>query len=803
MNKYVCIHGHFYQPPRENAWLEKVELQDSAYPFHDWNERITQECYYPNSASRILEDGVIKDIVNNYAGMSFNFGPTLLSWLEEMAPNTYKSILEADKLSMDRFSGHGSAMAQAYNHMILPLANERDKETQVVWGIRDFEKRFARYPEGMWLGETAVNTETLEVLAKYDIKFTVMAPRQASKIRKIGDKEWVDVSDERVDPRRPYICNLPSGKSIALFFYDGGVSKDVAFNKLLNNGMAFAERLLAAHDKNPEEPQLAHIATDGESYGHHHRHGEMALSYCLDYIENQSDAWVINYGKFLEIHPPTWEAQIIENSSWSCVHGIERWRSDCGCHTGGEPGWNQKWREPLRDALDWLRDRLIKVFDTEGKDLFHDPWKARNEYIEVIMDRDKDVISNFFEKHCKNVVENGRMSKALRLLECQRQSMLMYTSCGWFFNEVTGIETLQILEYASRAIQLNKQIGMKDLENEFIDRLRHVKSNIAEHGDLANIYRKETMNTRLNLMKVGMHYGVESIFEDDPENITVFNYSTQIDFFDKREAGMQKIAFGRINIKSNTTYSEKHFSFVSLYLGQHNLIGYISVDMEDQEFYEMYNKIRQAFSESNVAEMMQYMNKYFGDKRFSIWHLFKDEKRKVFDDIMSKYLVRVNNEMRQIYDQDYQLVNAMSQENIPIPEIYLHTFKHVMNAELKECLENDPLDTDQLEQIVSRFKKWDMKLSKQIPYSRIISNLINKNLDRLSIGSNGQDVLQRLNKGIKILKEFKVNPDLHVSQNLYFQVASKDEIGDLNPEMRSEFNKLGKNLGIKTKLLEA
>ena len=369
MDKFICIHGHFYQPPRENAWLEAVEVQDSAFPYHDWNDRITAECYATNATTRLLDEkGLIRGIVNNYAHISFNFGPTLLSWLEQHAPAVYQSVLEADRQSQKRFSGHGSAMAQAHNHMIMPLAAPRDKQTQVLWGIRDFEHRFQRKPEGMWLPETAVDVPTLETLAEHGIRFTLLAPRQARRVRKIDAGEWLDVAGEKVDPTRPYLARLPSGRSIALFFYDGPISKAVAFEGLLSNGERFAHRLMDGFNESRRGAQLAHIATDGESYGHHHHRGNMALAFALQTIESQELARLTVYGEYLEQHPPEWEVEIFENSSWSCVHGVERWWKNCGCNSGGHPGWHQQWRTPLREALDWLRDSLRPAYEGEMKD---------------------------------------------------------------------------------------------------------------------------------------------------------------------------------------------------------------------------------------------------------------------------------------------------------------------------------------------------------------------------------------------------------------------------------------------------
>ncbi len=392
MEKYICIHGHFYQPPRENAWLEVIEVQDSAHPYHDWNERISAECYGPNTASRILnENGVINNINNNYSKISFNFGATLLSWMENNDRETYDAILEADRESIQTFGGHGSALAQVYNHMIMPLATSRDKETQIIWGIRDFVYRFNRMPEGMWLAETAVDTESLELLAKHKIKFTVLAPRQAKFFRKLGDLQWIS-ADKGFDTRRPYLYRLPSGASIVLFFYDGHISQGVAFDGLLNDGRKLADQLINSLDQTSSEPQLSHIATDGETYGHHHKHGDMALAFCLDYIENNAKAKLTNYAQFLSLHAPVFEVQIHESSSWSCVHGVERWRNDCGCNTGGKPFWNQRWRKPLRNALDWLRDELEIIFEREASLILKDPWVARDEYIWVILHRHDETI---------------------------------------------------------------------------------------------------------------------------------------------------------------------------------------------------------------------------------------------------------------------------------------------------------------------------------------------------------------------------------------------------------------------------
>lgn len=795
MERYICIHGHFYQPPRENAWLEEVELQDSAHPFHDWNERITHECYGPNSASRILDKaGVIKKIVNNYAKISFNFGPTLLSWLELHDPETYEAILEADKLSLDNFDGHGSAVAQVYNHIIMPLANRRDKETQVKWGIYDFESRFGRKPEGMWLAETAVDTESLEVLAEHDIKYTILAPRQAKAVRKIGSKDWQDVSNLSVDTKTPYLCNLPSGKSIYLYFYDGDISQSVAFNGLLNDGERFAKNLMDAF-ASTDSPQLIHMATDGESYGHHHKHGDMALAFCLDSVERSGEVKLTNYGQFLEKFEVEYEAQIQENSSWSCVHGVGRWKEDCGCHTGGNSGWSQQWRKPLRDSLDWLRDKLELVYEEQGKVLFKDHWKVRNEYIQVILNRDDQNVQGFLDKY---LLDKSKTIKALRLLEMQRNELLMYTSCGWFFDEVSGIETTQIMQYACRAMQLAHQEGGEDFEYDFLARLAEAKSNVVEYGNASNVYLKYVAPASLNLERVGMHYSIASIFAEKPESLPVFNYNTTNDFFERKEAGNQRLTIGITKIKSKVTYSEKKFSFAVLYIGQQNLIGNISLDMTREVYDEMRGQLTQAFDNSNLGDMFSVMQKYFGPEKYNLWHLFKDEKRKVLKQIMDRSLKQVEGSFRRIYNRDYQLINTLHKDEIPIPSAYRTTLQYVLNSDLLDAFNQKYIDLLRLENIKSEFDKWDVKISDSSGLEKKASITILKALERIAEEKGEVARINRLNELFKFLEHFDLKPSLYKSQNLYFEISiNQKDCGVDNADWYKAFEELGTHLGIK------
>ena len=795
MEKYICIHGHFYQPPRENAWLEVIEVQDSAHPYHDWNERITAECYGPNTASRILNSsGVITNIINNYSRISFNFGATLLSWMEQNDRETYDAILAADRLSIENFGGHGSALAQVYNHMIMPLATRRDKETQIIWGIRDFAHRFNRLPDGMWLAETAVDTETLELLVENNIRFTILAPRQAKAFRKEGETSWTP-ADKGFDTRRPYNYTLPSGKTIVLFFYDGQISQGVAFDGLLNDGRKLADSLIAPLDKSSAEAQLSHIATDGETYGHHHKHGDMALAFCLDYIERHTKVRLTNYAQFLSLHPPTHEIQIHEYSSWSCVHGVERWRNDCGCNTGGKPHWNQRWRKPLRDTLDWLRDELEKIFQAEASPIIKDIWLARNEYINVILRRNDETIRKYLRDHCSQAVDPPQV---LRLMEVQRNAMLMYTSCGWFFDEVSGIETTQIMQYACRAMQLVSQISEVNLELEFRKRLESIPSNNPALVNASNIYTKFVLPSKINLQRVGMHYAVASIFEEDLESFPVFNYTTSNEIFIRKEAGEQKLVLGVTKVRSNVTRSEKKFAFAVIYMGKHNIIGNISLDMEEERFASMQARMISAFEEARLGDVIGLMQTYFGPEKYTIWQLFQDEKRKVFNFITYQSMLDLEDSLRRIYNRDYPLVMALANNGIPIPNAYKTSFEYILNADLLKAFQSDKINIRLVERVMTELDQWDLRIEDPGKVEHLAGESIFKELKRIAAERESLKRIERLNRLFPLMVRFNLRPNLYKSQNLYFEI-SRDNIDNeiRSPEWLKQFTQLGTNMGVK------
>jgi len=767
--RYVCIHAHFYQPPRENPWLEELELQDSAYPYHDWNERITAECYAPNTSSRILDhEQRIIDIVNNYSKTSFNFGPTLLSWMARRRPEVYGAVLEADRISMERFSGHGSAIAQVYNHMIMPLAERRDKFTQAFWGVRDFEKRFNRPPEGMWLPETAVDTETLEVLAGLGIKFTILSPRQALRVRVLGAKDWDDVSGGKVDPTMAYACSLPSGKTMNVFFYDGPISHDVAFGRLLKDGEAFAKRLLSAFPEGSKGPRLVHIAADGETYGHHQRYGDMALAYCLYFIESSETVSLTNYGEYLEKYPPTHEVELIENSSWSCVHGVERWRDDCGCKTGMHAGWSQGWRRPLKQAMDWLMDRLADIYERESAGLLKDPWTARAGYIAVLLDGNKK--ESFLKKHSKTELSDQEKIKVLKLLEMQRNSMLMHTSCGWFFDEISGIETVQVMQYAAKAMQYAKEITGENLEPGYLDFLESAPSNVYRNG--RQVYELFVRPAMVNLYRVGAHYAMSSLFEDYPEDIRIYCYSGKKEVYNRIDAGRNRLVTGKALLSSGVTGEGKDLSFAALHFGDQN----ISCGVQDfpgaEAFASMEEALAGAFERGDVPAVIRLMDSHFGTGSYTLWHLFRDEQRKITNEM----LLATNNDIeafhRRVFEDHYGTMELLRKLGIPLPRQLGFPAEFILNLDLKELLKRPDLDLGELEGIIGKLRDLQVPIdSEAIGY--VASHWITARMEEISSDSARLTELERLRDVLKLLRAAPVKLNLWKAQNLYFALGKK------------------------------
>ncbi|MGC9223852.1 MAG: DUF3536 domain-containing protein [Terracidiphilus sp.] len=804
--RYICIHGHFYQPPRENPWLETVETQDGAAPYHDWNERVCAECYAPNGAARVVNaKNQITRIVNNYARISFNFGPTLMSWLRENAQRTYRTILEGELRSRQRNQGHSSALAQVYNHMILPLANARDKITQIRWGIAEYENSYGLRPEGMWLPETAADNATLEALAANGIRFTILAPHQCKRIRPLGkdgdpsDGGWTSTPDSTVDTTRPYLARFPSGASIAVFFYNGPISRAIAFEGLLNSGDNFVARLKGGF-KESAQPQLVHVATDGESYGHHHRHGEMALAYAMRLIEQDKSVKLINYAAFLEKFPPEFECEIAEDTSWSCPHGVERWRSNCGCNSG-RAGWNQLWRAPLRKALDELRDALIPLTEQQGARLFHDVWAARDAYVQVVLDRSTESVDRFLAAHAAHPLSDEERVRAQELMEMQRHAQLMYTSCGWFFDDISGIETVQIIAYAARVLQLAAHVfgeQAAQLEPAFLARLAEARSNDPAAGDGAVIYRKCVASQELHLEQVAAHYAISSVFSAFADESEIFCYRVRRLSYEIHTSGRGRLALGRVHVASSITGRAQSCSFAVLHFGDQNITAAVKpYNITDAAAFDAFAaEAAGHVLRADFPAVIRLLDRFYGHADYSLTSLFRDEQGRIVRLILNSTLWDIENSLTTIYQDHASLLHYLSQAGLPKPPALTLAAGFAINAGLRRVLEIDPIDVAQLRSLLSLAKSDQVPLE-SATLSYIADQRMKRAMVELQMSSGSLEMLDRALVLARTLTELPFELNLWQAQNIWYEIlrTSNHALTALSEEERPRWEKDFDQLG--------
>jgi alpha-amylase/alpha-mannosidase (GH57 family) len=804
--RFICIHGHFYQPPRENPWLETVETQDSAAPYHDWNERVCAESYATNGAARIVNNkNQIIRIVNNYARMNFDFGPTLLSWLKENAPRTYRMILDGERRSRRTYKGHSSAMAQVYNHIILPLANLRDRITQIRWGIADYQSHFGAPPEGMWLAETAADAESLELMAQHGIKFTVLAPHQCKRTRLLkDDAAWSETPGATVDTARPYVVRFDSGVSIAVFFYDGPTSRSIAFEGLLNSGEAFAARLKAGF-KDTTQPQLVSVATDGESYGHHHRHGEMALAYALRLLEQDKTVKLTNYASYLEQFPPEYECEIVDDTSWSCVHGVERWRSNCGCNSG-TPGFDQAWRTPLRQGLDALRDALVPLTEQEGHKLFNDVWLARDSYIDVILNRDAESLDQFFKAHQSRELNHEERVRAMQLMEMQRHAQLMYTSCGWFFDDISNIETVQIIAYAARVLQLAKALFGEEasaLEPAFVACLAEAHSNVPSAGDGARIYKEKIGPMELGLEEVAAHYAISSVFSSYADETELFCYRVHRISNEIYTSGRGRLALGRAEIVSAITGLEQTFSFAVLHFGDQNITAAVKAyeSSNAEEFETFAAQAADHVQRADFPEVIRLLDRYYGHVDYSLTSLFRDDQRRIVQLILNSTLWDIESSLTTIYEDHASLLRFLSQAGLPKPPALTLAAGFAVNAGLRRALEAEPVDQALLRSFLQLAKADKIPLE-TTNLSYIADQRMKRAMVELQMSAGSLEMLDRALSLARTLVELPFDLNLWQAQNIWYEVlrtssyALTAQIAEDRPQWDKDFNELGKCLSI-------
>ncbi|MBW4616273.1 MAG: DUF3536 domain-containing protein [Desmonostoc vinosum HA7617-LM4] len=847
---YVTVHGHFYQPPRENPYLDAIERQPSAAPFHDWNERIHWECYRPNAFARVLNDrGEVKGIVNNYEYFSFNIGPTLMSWLERYDVEVYQRILEADVKSAQRLHGHGNAIAQVYNHIIMPLANERDKYTQIRWGKEDFRSRFGRDPEGMWLAETGVDYATLEALVAEGIRFIILAPSQAQRCRPLptadqSDPEWYEVGGSQIDPTRPYRCYLRgSGESggatalgspqvepvalgsevnkpyIDIFFYDGPISRDMGFSDVVYNSHHFAGRIGSAVRGDHRPAQLISVATDGETFGHHKKGTEKTLAYAFTKEFPQHGWAVTNFAHYLSLNAPTWEVELKSVTAWSCAHGVDRWQDDCGC--GGEGSlWHQKWRRPLRNALNWLRDQLIEVYEEQGRRLFRDPWQARDEYIEVMRDRSPANISRFLSHHQTHKLTAAEQVDALRLLEMQRHALLMFTSCGWFFEELSRPEGTQILRYAARALELAGDVSGVQLEAGFLKHLGLAPSNVDHFKHGGEIYRQLVLTAQVDFKQVAAHYAITSLFNNQgstsktqhpvitqdseraerpatanstqhglnaPLPLTlpstqqkrVYCYTANELDYQLQRLGSLTLVVGHLKLVSEITWESEHLVFAVLHLGGWDFHCCIQPFVGRRDYSQLKEKLFGALQQASAAHTILVMTQLFGEEAFSLQNLFAEERHRIMRLLSQETLTRLDQLYTQAYRENYGIIMAFYRDELVVPQELQVAAEIALGYRCMttlRSLEQDITESQaswnhivELEAIATEAKHLRCRLD--IPEGRqMLEQLIVRSLWQLLHDANGSfDAdIQRLERLIDIGDQLNLGISLQRSQELYF-----------------------------------
>ncbi len=667
MKSALIIHGHFYQPPRENPWTGLVDAEASAAPFHDWNARIHHECYRPNGFARVYDEAnAVLRVVDNYRHMSFNFGPTLASWLEEHEPATYRRVIDADRTSASEHGGHGNAIAQAYNHAILPLLNERDLRTQIRWGLTDFRHRFGRDAEGLWLPETACDHRTLGALIDEGMRFAILAPGQASRIK---DAEgWRAVT--QIDPGQPYRYLHPdgSGRSLSLFFYDGSVSLGIAFEGLLTSSRAFVDRLERASGGSGT---LVHAVTDGESYGHHHRHGERCLAYALTTEAPRRGFWVTNYGEWLDHVPATVEVDIElgpdgRGSSWSCAHGVGRWYRDCGCHTGGKHGWNQRWRTPLRLALDGLRDEAAEFFESAAGDLCTDPWALRDDAIKLFSNRAANR-AGFLQRHGLERHGDAKRARLFAVLEQQRNAMTMYTSCGWFFSDPSGLEAVQVLRYAGKLIEQLREEGAPDPEARFLEVLAEVQSNHPERGNGADIYREAVRGSRVTPQALAAHVSMRRFAADSRATNRAGHQRYEVAYERSEEGGRMRICLSHLVFTDDATGRKSEFACCAMHFGGIDLHCLVKAFPGADPFQQSEARILVAVRSGSLLTALRVVQEELGPAAFGIESVLPSERESLSQALFSVLRERYAAHFETVWRDSEGTISSFQNAGLPMP----------------------------------------------------------------------------------------------------------------------------------------
>ncbi len=792
--RYLIIHGHFYQPPRENPWTERIDRQESSAPYHDWNERIAAECYHPNARSRRLDGyGRILKLVNNYEHISFNFGPTLLDWIDKHHPVLHRQILEADAISAGRNGGNGNAIAQVYNHIIMPLANMRDQETQIRWGVHDLRRRFGREPAGIWLAETAINEVTLEMLIDFGFRFIILSPFQADRARETGGGEWLDVSSGNIMTGMPYRCfgarkKRSRKRFIDIFFYDAQISTDVSFNHLCRSGDIFADSVASAYERTGGD--LVTIATDGEIYGHHEPFADMALAYLIDKAAGERGLELTNFPAYLDTHEPAFEVQIKrghkgEGTAWSCPHGVGRWQKNCGCSTGAPEGWNQEWRSPLRVGLDKLRDEIGARFSKEGAAILSDPWKARDEYIELIDNRSSEAAAEFVRGRAAGDLDDIGIAKGVSLLEAQRNALLMYTSCGWFFNDISGIETTQLMKYAARAAELAGGDDSEKLESILLDELSKAKSNIEAYGTGAELYRQEKKYSAVSGGFLAGQFVLTRHLDCPGASPETFGYEFEVVEEDQIEFDDESIRTGLFGMTSPFSLERWIFAY-ALILGSPSKVVCMVREVADPQEYEgLRANLDSLPEEADRKKIIRKFTELFGGHVFAMRHLFPEDREKILARLAARQVDGLEERLEQLYLEDRDMLRLFSETNITAPPIISVPAETVLSRRLGRELDKwerklDPAGLEGVKAVLAEADFYGVSLDRT-DLSAMFTELLSEALSGLRDGIHNDDA-GALVDFVDFSDETGIAFEDHGIQNMIYEILTGplcDAIGKL------------------------
>ncbi|WP_292319574.1 DUF3536 domain-containing protein [Caldisphaera sp.] len=775
--KYIAIFGHFYQPPRFNPWILEIDLDISSRPYHDWNDRITKESYLPNAYARLKDGEIIEDVVNNYKKVTFSFGPILLSYLKEKYSKLYNLIIEADKESSSKLSGHGNAIAQPYAHIIMPLSSKEDRERDIYWGIKFFEKTFDRYPEGFWLPEAAVDNLTLEILYDYGIKFVILSPHQAKSI-KINDK-FEEINEKTLDTKKVYRALLPSGNYIGVVFYNKWLSGLVAFGDLLKSGELFARKLIESFD-NSEKPQLVSIATDGETYGHHKPKGEEELAKALSIIDSYGIN-ITNYSYFYSTFGASYDITINENTSWSCPHGIERWRSNCGCASDIRPGWTQEWRTPLRKSIDWLRDMAEMTIQNIGSKVSNDINKAILNYVDVFYDYKAENVSSFIENFAIKGEEN-KIVDLLKLMEIAKNSILMQSSDAWFFEDIYRPEPIQSLRFAKRVIQLIEELANTRVEEQFLNILKDAKSNNPRYGNGKEIYEKEAIPALMTAEKVGASYAMRLLFETISKENDYYSYKIILGPYKKLELGRAKAVTGIATLISKITWRSTPIMFASIYYGWYNLHAGAKILVDQKSYIEFENSVTEFFNNGLLPDIIDILQKTFYPNYYNLNNLLKNDQKFIMDHVLDSAIIELARQYEMLYNNYLPVMEYVRSLNLNYPKVFELLLQFELEKSILEILEQEIIDFNRLEQIIQWSKNLEVSIDDLV--HSLIREKIEKVLDNLILNPqdiNSINILQKLleiSKGLDLPLEYLWNAQnkfIYLRNNILRHLISSED----------------------------